>query len=338
MIDSVICQYPKDCQPSAFQSLGNAGGFSGARLWRLQTPLGELCLRRWPKSTSHKRISFIQLIVSRAHQAGCEFVPRAILSKSKQSWVRCDGAVYELTYWMPGDAALSPTATASFNDTKKSQSLAAASLRSLAKFHVAAASLDDVVDTGISRGLQNRIELTERLLHGELDELESRSCSEAASLSNPYSQKLQTILQLAKPRIVQLPKLLQPARQMQFSLQPCIRDVWYDHVLFEDERVTGLIDFGALQANETVACDIARLLTSVEGHVHDTWNVGVAAYEEVRQLTANEKDALALFRQSTIALSGLSWARWLLLERRHFENEERVCQRLDEIIGWLALV
>ena len=34
------------------EPLGNAGGFSGARFWRLERPHRPLCLRRWPREHS----------------------------------------------------------------------------------------------------------------------------------------------------------------------------------------------------------------------------------------------------------------------------------------------
>ena len=44
----VLRQYPRPLWSGAPLPLGNRGGFSGARLWRLDGPAGPLCLRAWP--------------------------------------------------------------------------------------------------------------------------------------------------------------------------------------------------------------------------------------------------------------------------------------------------
>lgn len=58
---------------------------------------------------------------------------------------------------------------------------------------------------------------------------------------------------------------LKPLADVSFRLQPCIRDIWHDHVLFDGDRVTGLIDFGAMQI-DTPATDIARLVGSLQSY------------------------------------------------------------------------
>ena len=46
-------------------------------------------------------------------------------------------------------------------------------------------------------------------------------------------------------------------RPVPFNL--CIGDVWHDHILFEGDAVTGMIDFAAAKVDH-VAADLARLL------------------------------------------------------------------------------
>ena len=67
---------------------------------------------------------------------------------------------------------------------------------------------------------------------------------------------------------------------MVLDLQPCIRDVWHDHILFLGDSVSGIVDYGAM-AVDTVAGDIARLLGSLVGnHVAD-WEEGIDAYHQL---------------------------------------------------------
>ncbi|MEK6239203.1 MAG: hypothetical protein N2C14_31175, partial [Planctomycetales bacterium] len=56
----VLNAYPTDCRPVRVEFLGNAGGFSGARFWKLFTPVGEFCLRQWPREfPDSQRLRFL---------------------------------------------------------------------------------------------------------------------------------------------------------------------------------------------------------------------------------------------------------------------------------------
>src|SRR4051794_36755023 len=66
----VLVAYPADCQPSGVTFLDSAGGFSGAQIWRLETPRGPACLRRWPAEQSANRLEFIQAVLWHVDQEG----------------------------------------------------------------------------------------------------------------------------------------------------------------------------------------------------------------------------------------------------------------------------
>ena len=58
-------------------SQGNAGGFSGARLWRAKSLAGEVCLRAWPsEAIGSSRLQWIHNLMRSAREAGLDFVPR----------------------------------------------------------------------------------------------------------------------------------------------------------------------------------------------------------------------------------------------------------------------
>jgi Ser/Thr protein kinase RdoA (MazF antagonist) len=111
----------------------------------------------------------------------------------------------------------------------------------------------------------------------------------------------------------------------------CLRDIWHDHVLFTGDRVTGLVDFGALRW-ETVAGDLARLLGSLVGDDRSAWQQGLAAYQEVRPLEPAEAALVEIFDASGVLLGGLQWIRWIAVEGRTFPNRQGVILRLDEIL------
>jgi homoserine kinase type II len=130
---------------------------------------------------------------------------------------------------------------------------------------------------------------------------------------------------------------LAEACKLEVAIQPCIRDVWHDHVLFEGQEVSGLVDFGAMRP-ESVAGDVARLLGSLVGDRPDGWSSGIAAYELIRRLDASELRLVRTFDRSTMLMSGLEWLQWIYIDGRLFENRPAVLARIDDILARLASV
>jgi len=125
---------------------------------------------------------------------------------------------------------------------------------------------------------------------------------------------------------------LRNARRLSVRLQPVIRDIWHDHVLFTGDEVTGLVDFGAM-STDCVMSDIARLLGSFAGDDRDGWNRGLDAYQEITPLSPDELSLVHAFDASTVALSGMNWLEWIYLENRYFQQRETILARLDVTIS-----
>ena len=112
-----------------------------------------------------------------------------------------------------------------------------------------------------------------------------------------------------------------------WPLQPCLCDVWNDHVLFGGDCVTGLIDYGAMKIDHP-AVDLARLLGSLVQDDAAGWATGLAAYREVRPLSADEEElARALDVTGTVAAAAV-WLRWLYHEGKEFEDGAAAGRRL----------
>jgi Ser/Thr protein kinase RdoA (MazF antagonist) len=128
--------------------------------------------------------------------------------------------------------------------------------------------------------------------------------------------------------------LLSDTVRLSVPIQPAIRDIWRDHVLFLGNDVSGLVDFGALRP-ESVAADVARLLGSLVGDEAAGWQTGLTAYEAVRPLSSIERRLMTAFDQSGVLLSGLQWLSWVYLDGRIFEDRAAVEARLDELLARL---
>ncbi|HVX64727.1 MAG TPA: phosphotransferase [Pirellulales bacterium] len=323
----VLQAYPPDCQPHHADYLAGAGGFSGARFWRLQTDRGLLCLRRWPQERpSRQQLEFIQAVLWHVRQEGFERLPLPLETRTHAGYVCEAGHFWELAPWMPGQA--------DYLQAPNSARLRAA-LRTLAEFHLAAASfpLPDR-SPGLSPGIGERIERARAWSHAQLQRLaeavEPGEWPELAHRGRQWLALAPTALERLRPALARAELIATP-------LQPCIRDVWHDHVLFVGDDVSGLVDFGAMQP-DSVAADIARLLGSLARDDRQAWTTGLAAYESVRALSEPERTLIPVFDQANTVMSGLNWLQWVYLDRRQFDNRQAVMQRLDGNLPRLALL
>jgi Ser/Thr protein kinase RdoA (MazF antagonist) len=124
------------------------------------------------------------------------------------------------------------------------------------------------------------------------------------------------------------------------ALQPVLRDVWSDHVLFADggERVSGFIDYHAAGI-DSPATDLARLLGSWslagdcrEPALVDAWRNAIEAYERVRPLAPAERRLVPWLHATGVILGLDNWFRWTLEERRTFPDAGRVHERIGRLV------
>src|SRR5947209_4161414 len=101
---AVLRRYAGVCPWPALFPLGNAGGFSGARLWRVTGGEDFFCLRAWPPSADARHLEEIHRLMGAARAAGLAFVPAVFPAADGRSWVADAGRLWELTAWMPGRA------------------------------------------------------------------------------------------------------------------------------------------------------------------------------------------------------------------------------------------
>ena len=317
----VLAAYPEDCQPTRVEPLGAAGGFSGARFWKIQTPSATFCLRRWPKEhPSHDGLEFIQAVLWHVTREGFNLVPLPRETRLHGGYVRHGGYFWELAPWMPG--------VADFRENPTAEKLTAAMV-ALAEFHLAAATfpLPDLPESR-SPGIESRLRQLERWMSGDLGDLRAAI---VPGLWPDLESQAHEICSLAGGVAGEILSKLNGCSSFRISLQPCIRDVWHAHVLFDGARVSGLVDFGSLRA-ENVAADVARLLGSLAQDDGDSWRLGLEAYQSIRPLSETELRLVEAFDLSTVLMAGLNWIDWIYRQRRVFESQNAIPRRLDEMI------
>ncbi len=314
----VVARFAVPCGPGALQALGNRGGFSGARLWRAETETGPLCLRAWPQhGPSAERLAGIHRLMRLARAAGLEFVPALHDTTEGASFVSHAERLWEVTDWKPGSADFHANA---------SQARVEDACVALARLHQAWAN--EYGRGGACPAIERRLQHTKDWLgRGAAGWKVPQSSAE-----EPMHVLAQRAWQLVEPRLALLEKTLTPWLGRRVPLQPCLCDIWHDHVLFDGNRVSGLIDYGAVKI-DNVAVDLARMLGSLVEDDVELRAAGLAAYATLRPLSLEEEALVPVLDEATTVLGAANWLKWLYVDKKQFENRDAVRARLEKLVG-----
>jgi len=311
---------------SQIQSLGSAGGFSGAHLWKVNTDASGFCLRRWP--TPHPdadRLNWIHRVIRHAYHNDCPFLAVPRLTTGGDSFVRYQDSFWEVSHWMPGVANFLEDG----NETRLKNMM-----RALARYHQTAAQVS--LDFRPSSNLKSRIEQLQKLPR-TVQQLVNVPLSFIGSpeVCDAVESLRRTILKNGESTGKRLLQSLRPLAGVVFPVQPILRDIWHDHVLFTGDEVTGVVDFGAMQM-DNIAFDISRLLGSTIADSTTRWPLAVEIYSQTRPLMDSETVLIPLLDQTTTLLGSVNWLKWICLERRQFEDWSSVISRLAFLRGRLS--
>jgi Ser/Thr protein kinase RdoA (MazF antagonist) len=252
-----------------------------------------------------------------ARGSGLAFVPAVRPAHGGQTWVEAAGRSWDLTGWQPGRADFW---------ARPAPARLAAACETLAQLHLAWAGVNP--KHGPCPALGRRLNRAREWL--ELVASGWRPVFPAASddALHDWAGRAWRLLQGRVERV--LPRLA-PWADKPLPLQPCLCDVWHDHVLFEDDRVTGLVDYGSVKWDH-VSGDLARLLGSLVGDDRGRQLAGLAAYSRLRGLSKEEKALVAALDETGTVLGAANWLRWLYREGKRFEDRSAVAGRLAALV------
>jgi Ser/Thr protein kinase RdoA (MazF antagonist) len=329
-VRQVLTGYSGLPQPTQLVALQSAGGFSGAELWRVETPAGMFALRAMPADLVNlNRLKGLhRLLAHLRDRGGLAQVAVPLRRGDGATHVVAHGSVWQLEPWMPGvaDFAVHPSAERLHG-----------ALALLARWHLGARTFIPNESEAIwfassagapSPGIRER---AERIAFWNAprcalvrDRLQRRDWPAFDALG----LRVLDLYRDAAPRVA---AELELGRRVTVAMQPVLRDIWHDHLLFTGDDVTGLIDAHASRF-DNVATDLARLLGSLVADDRPLWEEGLAVYEAVRPLSIAERGLVELFDRSAVLLSGLTWLEWKCLEKRRFDRPDAVLARLEGIV------
>jgi len=316
-------------------SLGNRGGFSGAALWRVKRPGGDLCLRAWPVSgVSEERLLRIHHLMELARNKGLAFVPAILQFRDGVSFVKQANRYWEVTTWMPGVAA---------SPARVTRAQVQAACTALARLHVvwAASSSSSAPCPGIQRRLEavreweNRVQPALRSPHlaglrsvGQISNPSHTLNRQWTDPATPWTKRAEQLLQIHGGKIsVKLGAWIDRS----LPLQSCLCDIWHDHVLFEGDVVTGLVDYGGVKLDH-VALDLARLLGSLVEDRTELRSTGLEAYSRIRPLSLEEDELVSVLDETGMLVGLMTWLKWLYVDVKPFDDRASAARRLQALV------
>jgi homoserine kinase type II len=288
------------------------GGLSGAAVWRGEAGgAPRVALKAWPPGTTPERVLQVHGWVSRA--ARLAFVPAIYPGAGGRTAFEFAGRVWDCCRWQPG-VPLSAPAVAEVE----------MACEAVAELH-RAWSVESA--SGPCPGVLNRLRIlaeAEPLLRAGADSLPP-----VAPHLNPLLRRGAAAVARAAP---DLARELRPWASREFVLHPCARDLRAAHVLFDENRVTGVIDYGAM-AVDHAAVDLARLFTDYAPAGDAPFAAGLAAYRRSRHTFDAPDDFVRLFLRSGIACSVAGWLMRLAVRRESIHDAAATFARLAQLVA-----
>jgi homoserine kinase type II len=296
---------------SSLSWLRAGGGFSGALVWRGdEGSVPRAALKGWPPGTTLERVRQVHAWLARA--AHLPFVPTAFAGIDGRTALASADRVWECCRWQLGG----PRAAPSVAETE-------AACEAVAELHLA---WSGEAVRGPCPGVLNRLRIlaeAEPLLRAGLDALPPMSAKLAALLRRAAAVAARAAQVVARE--------LRPWAREAFALQPCVRDLRGEHVLFHENRVVGIVDYGAA-AVDSPAADLARLFIDYDGAGGELLANGLAAYRQVRAFDAPDAFVRVLIRSGAVC-SVLGWLVRVAIRREPVPDVALAAARLGHLVA-----
>ncbi len=332
LISQVLSLYDVQYRPLQVEIPSETGGFSGARIVRIASPAGVFCLRRWPdRSLPCERMLGLHRLLKTVSESGVTQVAVPVAAHDGGTLLDVSERFWQLEPWMPGQADF---------DTNPNRVRVASAINCLAQWHTVAAQFQPQASEqkwfssriGTSPAVSERLARIDDWQSGKLNRLRSVLQRDHSSRFAELGQEIVSLFVAASPRIA---TELRSLSQTAFDLQPCLRDVWHDHLLFTEDEVTGLIDPAACRT-ENIATDLARLLGSLVDDDRDEWSFAIECYSRHRSLSPAEHQLVGVLDRSSVLLSGMTWLDRIFLQRLRLTQVAAVEARMEKILERLA--
>lgn len=293
--------------PFAIDCAEVPAGFSGATVWKVTSrdaPSTGFALKRWPPGQpAYTPLTTIHQWMQTASSNGMRNVPCIHPTASGATVVEHNN-LWDLVTWMPGKPVNDPS------DLQLEQAI-----RQLDMLH------------SNWRGLQSTSKAPCPAVLLQYQRLSAWKDDDWDRLQRNPLPLCQQSVYLLKRLIPEALLKLSPWLTRKVVLQPCLADIWADHVLFQNDMVTGIIDFGGARIDHP-AQDLARLISA---YSLTTSRSLLDCFDRYHDRSETCQSLARLLAHTGLVVSLSNWLRWLFLERRQFANPMNCMQRIEQI-------
>jgi Ser/Thr protein kinase RdoA (MazF antagonist) len=306
---------------NASPSLIQDRGLSKAMVYRIDTPALRCAMKRWPVSMEQEwllRIHRFQDFLSEDPQV---ITPGLLKWSNGKTLLEADGVFWSIEDWKSG------LPIDRLGQASDEQILRCA--ESLANMHLRSESYG--VEVRIAPGLKQR---HENLLHAVrppndqrrrfLDSITTHSESLAASILNDIYLRAMCCI----------PSVIDTIQRLSETPVTCfwiLRDIWRQHILYREQRISGFIDFGAARI-DWPGLDLVRALGTLMLASDPRWPKALARYLEKRPDGSLVIESLKSVHQASVALSALQWLDWFAVGQFDWTNRSsQVWNRVLEL-------
>jgi len=328
-IRTVLSEYPKDHRIGKVYPLAHKAGLCGTEHWMVEAKTGLFCLRGQSQQfLSVNRLQYIQAVLWHAVYEGFDMVPLPCETREHKGIVECNGQLWELLPWLEGQKI------DSFENVDTTQIVSA--MLTLAQFHEVTSTFPLPNEPlGLSPAIQKHLNRWKSWVGGDIQELASRIRSrQHKSCDFQETELIHVSLALLDHFRMfggNAMTMLTRGTRLSVPIQPVVGNVHRRHLLFDDDGLSGIIDFKELGV-DSVVLDVASLLGSLAGNDPKLWNYGLKAYRSIRPLCDEELYLMIAFDFAEMILSGLEWLDLLFLKQRKFTSEQ--IQAILERLHW----
>jgi Ser/Thr protein kinase RdoA (MazF antagonist) len=300
-----------------------SGGMSESRFWRVTVGQRTCCLRRTPirQARSIGDLMRIHAFLEHLWKEGCREIARPCRTLNQLTVVETIDAVWELSNFLPGEVAKTPTLAQ-----------AVGSSEFLSRLHLAAASYQSF-PLRDAPGIKQRRELCQELRRGKLEILSTAIEHSVSSSERDMALKVASQVRSVLPKVIDH---LESAHE-RVPVQWCLVDCHIGNFLFTGDQITGLVDF-ATAGMDSVTRDVARLVGSVTIHESSHWEACLASYQQQRPLSVAELKSVLGFYTSGLLGSAANWLEWRFITRSAFADAATTHARLGELSVQLASI
>ncbi|MBL9094769.1 MAG: phosphotransferase [Planctomycetaceae bacterium] len=334
--DSVWARYGEQLRCRSSEPVRPFEGLSGAQVWRFTSEARGICaLRRWPQDhPTGKKLEEIFSALTMAAKRGCDFVTIPFSALDGRPYVRHENHLWQIEPWKPGAPVAAPS------DEQLRRAFAC-----LAQFHFAVRDVETRRPTrSVSPAVTRRLDVLADCTAARFDAIRAFAHERQSELQAAVAADLDDYLRIFRKLSPAVEQLLLLCSRREVLLQTVIGDIHSEHVLFDGERVSGIIDFGAL-TTDSVALDLARLVASYCGDDEARQQLALEAYEQAAaeysrsagliaggELAIDERVLIEAFDKSGALLAPFRWLTWIFIERRGFAHDGRVVARWRELM------